>query len=98
MQLPRLKSRRHDRSGPWLQRRLRMMRRRALFADHTQILAILALRQSLDDLLQLLPIDEAHPKRHLLEARDLQALAMFDRGDVIAGFEEIGRASCRERV
>src|SRR5947207_2242080 len=76
-------------------RGLGVMSDRPLIANQSEVFAVLAFRQVIDQSLQLVLIDEIHPKRHLLETGDLQALAMFDRGDVIAGFEQ---ARLRSRI
>ena len=34
--------------------------------------------------------DETHAERHLLQASNLQSLPVFDRGDIIAGFQQRG--------
>jgi len=60
---------------------------RAFITNRAEIIAILILRQSVDNLFEVGLRDEAHSQRDLLQARDLQALPMLDGGDVIAGFE-----------
>src|SRR3954454_23965839 len=72
---------------------LRVLPGRAFRANHPQVLGILAFRKLIDDPLQLRLVDEAHPKRDFFQTRDLQSLAVLDRGDVISGFEQAGLRS-----
>src|SRR2546430_9559682 len=64
------------------------LRTGAFLGNHFQIIAIIAVRQSIDDLGEVGRANEFHPERDLFETRDLQTLSMFDGRDVIAGFEQ----------
>src|SRR5437763_12036720 len=70
---------------------------RATFvANHLQIIAVIALRQLVDDFGQTFFVNETHPQGDLFETRHLESLSMFDRGDVVAGFEQTGLCSSIE--
>ena len=60
---------------------------RTFVADHSQVFAVIAARQLIDDFRQIRLRNEFHSQRHLFQARDLEALSMFDGRNVIAGFK-----------
>src|SRR2546428_3311466 len=65
----------------------------AFVANHSQVVAVIAARQLIDRFCEPGAGDEFHPQRDFFETRDLESLSMFDRGDVIAGFEQTGLRS-----
>ncbi len=63
---------------------------RAFVANHSQIIAVLAFRQLVDNFGQIRLRDEAHAQRDLLETGNLESLPMFDGGNVVTRFQQAG--------
>src|SRR5438132_14393527 len=57
-------------------------------ANHSQVVTIIAVRELLTHLRQIRLGDEFHPQRHLFETRHFETMSVFDRGEVVAGFEQ----------
>src|SRR5437764_11042046 len=64
-------------------------KRRISFIGHElEIFAVITFRQAINHSAERRLVDEACAKRYFFEAGDLQSLAMLDRSDVVAGFEQ----------
>ena len=57
-------------------------------ADLREVFAVFALRKASNQIDEGLPVDETSAIGDLLQAGDLEPLSVFDRGDVVTGFEQ----------
>src|SRR5258708_16673226 len=66
---------------------------RAFVANHSQIIAVIAIRQLIDRFCEAGAGNKFHPQRDFFQTRDFESLSMFDRRDIIAGLEQTGLRS-----